>query len=107
MTLNYNFKSKVDRIRFYKSSIWCGKNGARIKALKRDNYECVWCKKEGHVTTNDMESLEVDHIKELEYCTFDEAIDLNNLRTLCKYHHNQRHNRFDGHENKWDDERWD
>lgn len=79
----------------------------REEILKRDNYECVWCKKEGKVTTQERSTLEVDHIKELE--THPElALEDDNLRTLCKYHHNVRHNRFDGKqkEKEWDDERW-
>lgn len=104
------FATKQNRIRFYKSNIWRGVNGVRNQALKRDSNECVWCKRDGLVTTKEMGTLEVDHIKELEYCTYDEAIDLDNLRTLCKYHHNVRHNRFDGttpeSNLKWNDEQW-
>lgn len=79
----YNFKSKADRTRFYKSNVWRGVNGVRNQAVRRDGNECVWCKEEGRVTTKDIATLEVDHIKELEHCTYEEAIDLNNLRTLC------------------------
>ncbi|HAR0336044.1 TPA: HNH endonuclease, partial [Enterococcus faecium] len=53
--------------------------------------------------------LEVDHIKELEYHP-DLALDINNLRTLCKDCHNKRHNRmkYRGQQKKrkWDDEWW-
>jgi 5-methylcytosine-specific restriction protein A len=31
--------------------------------LKRDNYECTWCREEGKVTTT---GLEIDHIQELQ-----------------------------------------
>ena len=107
--MQYNFKLKSERRRFYKSRQWRGVNGVRNQVVKRDNNECVWCKRDGLVTTKEMGKLEVDHIKELEHCTYEEAIDLDLLRTLCTYHHNVRHNRFDGKkktENKWDDEWW-
>ena len=34
----------------------------------------------------EMDKLEVDHIIELEQCTYQQAIDPNNLRTLFNYH---------------------
>lgn len=105
--MNYNFKSKSERTRFYKSTAWRGVNGVRNRVVKRDGNECIWCKRDGRVTTAEMGTLEVDHIKELEHCTYDEAIDPNNLRTLCSACHNKRHNRFNGTKNKWaDDENW-
>lgn len=109
--MQYNFKDKSERRRFYKSNAWRGVNGVRNQVVKRDGNECVWCKENGLVTTAEMGTLEVDHIKELEQCTYAEAIDLNNLRTLCSYHHNVRHNRFDGQiqtvrKKKFDDEKW-
>lgn len=103
--MQYNFKLKSERTRFYKSNPWRGVNGARAKAVERDK-ECVWCREEGLVTPVNGAVLEVDHIKELEHCTYEEAIDLNNLRTLCSHHHNVRHNRFDGAQRKWNDEQW-
>lgn len=100
------FKTKEQKAKFYNSWSW---RKLRRAALERDNYECVWCKEDGLVTTQDRATLEVDHIKEIE--THPElANELDNLRTLCKYHHNVRHDRFDGKETKekkWDDERWD
>ena len=109
--MNYNFKDKAERRRFYKSNAWRGVNGVRNQVVKRDGNECVWCKENGLVTTAEMGTLEVDHVRELEHCTYEQAIDLNNLRTLCSYHHNVRHNRFDGQlqtirEKKFDDEKW-
>ncbi|MFG3613104.1 HNH endonuclease [Rummeliibacillus stabekisii] len=88
---------------FYKSTAWRHK---REEILKRDNYECLWCRKEGKVTTKDIAILEIDHINELD--DYPElALENDNLRTLCKYHHNVRHNRFEGQkEKKWDDECW-
>ena len=108
--MRYNFKDKSERRRFYMSNIWRGVNGVRNQTVKRDGNECVWCKRDGKVTTAEMGILEVDHVLELEHCTYEQAIDLNNLRTLCSYHHNVRHNRFDGVVNRkkgmWEDEKW-
>jgi len=110
LTLQYNFKLKSERTRFYKSNAWRGVNGVRNQVVKRDGNECVMCKEEGKVMTTDMGTLEVDHIIELEHCTYEQAIDPNNLRTLCNYHHNVRHNRFNGtthkSNSKWNDEKW-
>lgn len=98
--------NKQERYKFYNSTAWKAK---RQEILNRDNHECVWCATEGKVTTDKSKSLEIDHIKELnEYPEL--ALENSNLRTLCKYHHNKRHNRFDGKEkkeNKWaNDEFW-
>ena len=78
----YNFRCEKDRMRFYKSRAWRGVNGVRNKVVKRDDNECVWCKRDGLVTTKEMGKLEVDHIIELEDCTYEQAIDPDNLRTL-------------------------
>lgn len=79
--------TREERREFYNSSEW---RSLRRQALERDHYECVWCREEGKVTT---ENLEVDHIKELEFYP-EFALNLDNLRTLCKECHNKRHNRF-------------
>lgn len=76
-----------ERREFYNSSEW---RSLRRQALERDHYECVWCREKGRVTRN---NLEVDHIKELEFYP-EYALDLDNLRTLCKECHNKRHGRF-------------
>ncbi|QDP99433.1 HNH endonuclease [Lysinibacillus fusiformis] len=96
------YKTKQEKSTFYKSSAW---QKLRLKALERDNHECIWCAEEGRVTTKHDAVLEVDHINEIEYHP-ELALDLDNLRTLCKACHNKRHNRFDGKEKKWDDEMW-
>lgn len=103
----YNFfKTKEDRKRFYLSRIW---RRFRELALVRDNFECLWCKAEGRVTTVQEMVLEVDHIEELQDRP-DLALDLNNLQTLCRHHHNVKHNRvFTGSKKKkekWEDEKW-
>lgn len=94
------------RARFYGSSQW---KALRQQRLELDNYECLWCKEEGKLTTRYDSILEVDHIKELEDFP-DLALDINNLRTLCKDCHNKRHGRFNYRESerkrKWDDEWW-
>lgn len=106
--MQYNFKDKAERRRFYASNIWRGVNGVRNQAVKRDGNECIWCKENGKVMTSEMGILEVDHIIPLEECTYKQAIDLKNLRTLCSACHNLRHNRFDGKEKKPEvsEERW-
>lgn len=81
-------KTRASRRDFYNSSEW---RKMRQRILERDHYECQWCATEGRVTKD---TLEVDHIKELEYYP-ELALDVENLRTLCKYHHNQRHERFE------------
>lgn len=104
MEVDYNeFKY---RKQFYNSTAW---KNVRQQALKESNYECVWCKERGKVTT---ENLEVDHIEELQDRP-DLKTDLNNLRVLCKACHNKRHkrfqyggNQFKPKEIKWRDERW-
>jgi gp54 protein len=79
--------TRATRALFYASQAW---RILREQALERDHYECVWCREEGKVTT---ENLEVDHIKELEFYP-EFALELDNLRTLCKECHNKRHGRF-------------
>lgn len=79
-----------ERKQFYQSTEW---RRLRRKALERDHYECQWCAMQGKVSTANDTVLEVDHIKELkDYPEL--ALDINNLRTLCKECHNERHNRF-------------
>lgn len=97
--------TKEDRDRFYNSYTW---RKLRLEILKRDNFECQWCKRKGIVTTKDDTTLIVDHIKELE--THPKlALDPNNLRTLCFFHHELRHDRiYKGKKkkNKWEDDEW-
>ncbi|QBX14417.1 homing endonuclease [Streptococcus phage Javan137] len=45
----------------------------------------------------------MDHIKEVQYYP-ELALDLDNLRTLCKDCHNRRHGRYQKKESRWDDE---
>lgn len=94
------------RKQFYNSKAW---EVVRQEVLKRDNYECVWCKQEGKVTT---EGLEIDHIEEL-HIRPDLKLEPENLRTLCKACHNKRHtrfqyggNQFKPKEKKLQDEKW-
>lgn len=98
--------TKAARHNFYSSLTWKLK---RQEILDRDNYECVWCKENGKVTTQFDSILEIDHIKELEHHP-ELALNNDNLRTLCKDCHNKRHKRFNFKESKkkrkWDDEFW-
>ena len=82
--------TKEERAAFYSSSEW---RRLREEVLRRDHWECQWCKLEGKVVTNADTILEVDHIKELEYYP-ELALDIDNMRTLCKECHNKRHERF-------------
>ena len=85
--MEIDVETRESRREFYNSDSW---RKLRLEALNRDHHECVWCRDEGRVTRT---LLEVDHIKELEYYP-EYALDLDNLRTLCKECHNKRHNRF-------------
>lgn len=106
--MNTDYNDFKNRKAFYKSKQW---RMVRLRVLKRDNYECVNCRKEGKVTLNRFDkhkTLDVDHIKELE--THPELrYDLDNLQTLCIWCHNKKHNRYQKKINKkrWTDERWD
>ncbi|GFH43032.1 HNH endonuclease [Lactococcus hodotermopsidis] len=88
---------------FYVSTAWLK---LRAKVLARDNYECIWCKAEGKVTTKKNAVLEVDHIKELEHYP-QYALDIKNLRTLCKNCHNKRHGRYQRRNKRFDDEEFE
>ena len=85
--MKVNVSTREERSEFYNSRDW---RELREVALERDHHECVWCREQGRVTTED---LEVDHIKELEFYP-EFALDIDNLRTLCKECHNKRHERF-------------
>lgn len=85
-----NFKDKADRKKFYNRKQWIN---LRKERLELDNFECQWCKQEGKVTTHADAVLEVDHIKEIEYYP-SLALDIDNLRTLCRSCHNIRHDRL-------------
>lgn len=105
------YKTPEQRKRFYRSSAW---QQLRQQALKRDNYECQWCKREGKVTVDSIKTpgqrkeivLNVDHKYGIEdYPQL--ALVLENLETLCVYHHNVKEGRiFKQKKPKWDDERW-
>ena len=86
-------KTKEGRRKFYNSVEW---RALRDERKMLDHYECQWCANEGYVNVGkDPERgvLEVDHILEVSERP-DLAYDFDNTRTLCKYHHNQRHHRF-------------
>ena len=103
------YKTKEQKLKFYKSKEW---KAIRVRVLKRDNYECQECKRNGLVYTDahDPEKhkrLDVDHIKEI-YTHPELALEMDNLQTLCIPCHNKKHKRFffKKKENRWDDERW-
>lgn len=81
------------------------------KILKRDNFECQECKKEGKLTIKEHgKKLDIHHIKEIEQypeLTYDE----DNLETVCVHHHNilDNKNQFNNKQNKKkfiNEERW-
>lgn len=105
------YKTDAQKKKFYRSAAWLAK---REDALKRDNYECQECKEEGNVTVDSLKIpgkrkeivLNVDHIYPIEYYP-KLALVLDNLRTLCVYHHNVKEGRiFKRKKPKWNDERW-
>lgn len=105
------YKTDEQKRKFYRSKAWLT---LREDALKRDNYECQDCKAEGGVTVDSVKVegqrketvLNVDHRFPIEYYP-KLALVLDNLRTLCIYHHNVKEGRiFKRKKPKWDDERW-
>ncbi|WP_121603786.1 HNH endonuclease [Virgibacillus sp. Bac332] len=113
------YKTDQQKKSFYNSNAWRGPNGLRIQALERDNYECQQCKREGKVTTDSIQEegkhkeikLNVDHKYPIEFYP-KLALVLENLETLCVYHHNVKEGRTmdkirpKSKKKKWDDERW-
>lgn len=91
-------KKSMDR-NFYHKYKW---KKLRDKAVKRDKYRCVQCYSKGIVVTD---RLEVDHILTIEDRP-DLAMDIDNLRTLCRACHDKRHNRLPSSA-KWADERYE
>lgn len=69
--------------RFYKSREWRRK---RWQILRRDNYECQKCKKEGRYHKAET----VHHIKHLKDCPELALVD-SNLVSLCFNCHNEEH----------------
>ena len=105
------YKSPSQKKKFYRSSNW---ETIRQQALKRDNYECQLCKREGKVSVDSIKiegerksiQLNVHHIKEVE-TNPELALEIDNLQTVCLFHHNKEHKRFNASSNKWvHDERW-
>ena len=112
--MQHEYKSEQQKKSFYNSAAWCGPNGLRVEALERDNYECQHCKAEGKVTVDSIKQdgehkkvvLNVDHKYPIEHYP-KLALMLDNLQTLCIYHHNVKEGRvFKRKEPKWNDERW-
>ncbi|GIP63354.1 HNH endonuclease [Virgibacillus pantothenticus] len=111
------YKTDKQKKSFYNSSAW---RKLRLRALERDNYECQWCKREGKVTVDSIKEdgkrkeivLNVDHKYPIEHYP-KLALTLDNLETLCVYHHNVKEGRtidkMSKHKSKkkrWGDERW-
>ena len=106
------YKTPAQKKKFYRSKHW---ELLRQEALKRDNWECQACKREGKVFVDSVKEegkkkevrLNVHHIEEIEHRP-DLALVLSNLETICIDHHNRLHDRNFARRTKpkWDDERW-
>ena len=105
------YKTKVQKKKFYNSGAWLS---LRARALDRDNNECQECKRLGKVHVDSVKQdgekksieLNVHHKKEIEFYP-EEALNLDNLETLCLDHHNQIHDKnFAPQKRRWNDERW-
>jgi len=107
------YKTKEQQKKFYNTKSWNGKNGLRMQALKRDNFECQMCKKDGKVHLDSIKEkgkrksieLNVHHIKEIEYHP-NLALVLSNLITICIQHHNEIHDRYKPSETFVREEKW-
>jgi 5-methylcytosine-specific restriction endonuclease McrA len=112
------YKTEEQKKKFYRSSDW---EALRLQALERDNFECQHCKKDGRVTIDSIKKgderkeivLNVHHKYEIEM--FPRlALHIDNLETLCLYHHNKIHGKLDElrkyqfkrKKTKWNDEKW-
>jgi 5-methylcytosine-specific restriction enzyme A len=115
--LAIEYKTDKQKKSFYNSAAW---RKLRQQALVRDNYECQWCKREGKVTVDSIKEdgkrkeivLNVDHKYPIEHYP-KLALTLDNLETLCVYHHNVKEGRTidkisrnKSKKKRWDDERW-
>ena len=110
--------SPEERKAFYKSKSW---ERTRQLVLARDSYECQRCKELGliHLDSKKQEGfdktieLNIHHIKPLEEYP-ELAHDLDNLVSLCLFHHNEIEGKLDNFlkhsfrkkEKRWDDEKW-
>jgi 5-methylcytosine-specific restriction protein A len=64
----------------------------RELALKRDNYLCVMCAKQGRA----IPARDVDHIKPFKGKHDPLRLDLDNLQSLCQSHHSEKTARENG-----------
>lgn len=77
-------KHMPEYIKFYKSTAWTKK---RVQALRRDEWVCQDCAAEGIITV----AQEVHHLVETKH-DWSKRLELDNLISLCRTHHNSRHN---------------
>ena len=79
----YNKKRDPKYIRFYNSLAWRTLSATK---LQMDGYKCVKCSKIAS---------EVDHIKAIQTPEgWELRLSMDNLQSLCKQCHNDKHNRF-------------
>ena len=79
-------EDKIEQTKFYQSKQW---KGLRATVLRRDYYQCQYCKSRGRVT----EAHIVDHIVPIEYMPSG-MTDVKNLATICPKCH-QRKSKFE------------
>ncbi|KMY49562.1 HNH endonuclease [Peribacillus loiseleuriae] len=108
------YKTMEQKKKFYRSGGW---EQLRLEALKRDNYECQECKRQGMVHVDSLKvdgqrksiELNVHHKYEIEHHP-KLALVLDNLETLCLSCHNKMHPEKGfgkkGKQTKWNDEMW-
>lgn len=106
------YKTDEQKKSFYNAGKW---KQLREQALERDHYECLECKRLGYVTADSVREdgkrkevvLNVDHIRPIEHYP-NLSLDLDNLQTLCIYHHNVKEGRvFESKTNKWEEDELD
>lgn len=76
------YKHNKEYVNFYSSSKW---RKLRKRALIRDEYCCVSCKREGIIQVGEV----ADHILPTEFF-WDKRLDINNIQVLCKACHNKK-----------------
>lgn len=74
-------------VKFYQWSEW---RKLRQQALKRDNYECQTCKRDGKYA----KAQNVHHLKEVKQHP-ELALTLSNLECICITCHNKEHERLE------------
>lgn len=91
----FNQREKKDE--FYWSSMW---RKMSRNAKRRDHNECQVCRGQGKVSTS---KLIAHHVNPIEFYP-EHATDMNNIITVCDYHHKVIHKKIISQE--CEDEEW-